>query len=92
MYYFSNDSLNSEYKDVNDVESIILSNNVDEVIIGGDFNTCFDWRNVQTRCLKEFIERNCLKVTWESSAAVKDYTYTNLGLNHVSCIDHFIVT
>ena len=42
VYYFSNDSLNSEYKDVNDVESIILSNNVDEVIIGGDFNTCFD--------------------------------------------------
>ena len=56
----SNANLNKEYEDVlNDVKSIFLSNNVDAVIIGGDFNTCFDRHNVQTRCLKEFYERNC---------------------------------
>ena len=28
----------------------------------------------------------------DSSYSVADFTYTNFSLNHMSCIDHFIVT
>ena len=43
-------------------------------------------------CLSEFITRNNLHNSWTHPNSVADFTYTNFSLNHMSCIDNFIVT
>ena len=38
------------------------------------------------------MERNNLALSWNNPVSKKEFTYTNLALNHFSCIDHFITT
>ncbi len=58
----------------------------------GDFNTCFNHNNAQTRCLNEVIDRNDMSVIWNSPKVNHDNTYVNLSLGHRSCMDHILVS
>jgi hypothetical protein len=86
-------NVNTHYEDIiHIIETKIEMSNCGGIIVCGDFNTSFARTNAQTACLTDFIVRNKLRVAWESDCADKDYTYTNLSLNHNSCIDHFVVS
>ncbi len=74
------------------IETIYNSIDCNSFIVCGDFNTSFSRDNAQTKYLKDFIIRNHLCNGWDHSKSVIDFTYNNLHLNHMSCIDHFIVT
>ncbi len=74
------------------IEHAINENTCDAYILCGDFNTSFHRDNAQTRFLSDFISRNNIKLSWDSPISSCGYTYTNYSLNHMSCIDHFIVT
>ena len=89
----SNISIDPMYECVlNEVEALMHSHVLDEVIICGDFNTDFARTNLQSTTMSEFIQRNDLRIGWLSPNAKKQDTYINLSLNHSSCIDHFVLS
>ena len=77
---------------LNQIEVLIQSHPHSDIIICGDFNTSFERDNAQTRCLKNFLLRNNLRVSWESSKSQKAPKYENYNLGHSSCIDHFAIS
>ena len=48
--------------------------------------------NAQTECLNNCISRCNFVASWDHQVSKKEFTYTNMSLNHVSCIDHIIMT
>ena len=85
--------MSEEYvKCIDYIESLLESVNCNSFICCGDFNTSFERANAQTECLTSFMERNNLTLSWNNPVSKKEFTYTNLALNHFSCIDHFITT
>ena len=82
----------NEYESaLHDIEALIQSVPNNDVILCGDLNTDLSRTNVQTQSLIDFTERNDLRVGWHSRHASPSNTYVNVHLNHVSCIDHFIM-
>ena len=85
--------VNQQYDEVIDcIEIIFNSFDSNAFIVCGDYDTSFSRANAQTACLSAFITRNNLHNSWIHPNSVGDFTYTNFSLNHMSCIDHFIVT
>ena len=76
---------------LNEIEGIINATTFNDVIICGDYNTDLSRNNLQTETLCQFIERNELKIGWESARAQRGMTYVNVDLNHVSTIDHILL-
>ena len=86
-------TVNQEYVDVvNAIELIINSEDWNGLIVCGDFNTSFSRNNAQSACLNDFMNRNRLISSWDNPHANIDFTYCNHSLNHLSVIDHFIVS
>ena len=54
--------------------------------------SCTIRNNAETTCLSNFTDWNHFVLSWDHPLSRKDNTYSNLSLNHFSCIDHFIVT
>jgi len=90
---YSNTHVQNNFSDVlGAIECAVHEFVCDGYVICGDFNTSFERENAQSRFLLDFIKRNNFHVTWDSSTATCDYTYTNHSLNHKSIIDHFVVS
>ena len=74
-------------------ELIACHSTVNQVIIGGDFNTDIRRQNsCNTKALLEFCELECLKLCIQSNNSLVDYTYESNINNSNSIIDHFIVS
>ena len=91
---YSNVTMNDECAiDIDDIEYLMHGNECNAFIISGDFNTCYLRNNAQTRALLEFEDRNdLLNARHNNNNTVRDYTYINHSLSHISCIDHFLVS
>ena len=86
-------TVNKLYSDCIDyIESLLITMNCNAFICCGDYNSSFERLNAQTECLNNFMSRNNLFSSWNHSVSKKDFTYTNLSLNHFSCIDHCITS
>ena len=85
--------VSNEYLEcIEHIESLYNTIDCNSFICCGDYNSCFERLNAQTECLNNFITRNNLEVSWNNSVSKKEFTYTNLSLNHFSCIDHILIT
>ena len=85
-------TIHVEYEQaLNEIEGIINATAFNDVIICGDYNTDFSRNNLQTETLCQFIERNELKIGWDSVRAQRGMTYVNVDLNHASTIDHVLL-
>ena len=85
--------LNQSYAaEINVMEHIFNTVSCNALMICGDFNTFFSRDNAQTTHLSDVMHRNYLTCTWGHSNSRPDFTYNNFALNHISCIDHFIVS
>ena len=49
-------------------------------------------KNAQTEYLNNFISRCNFVASWDHQVSKKEFTYANMPLNHLSCIDHIIMT
>ena len=79
-------------KTLYEVEGLMHSCVLDDVLLCGDLNTDFSRSNLQTKTLLELVQRNDLRIAWHSQNALCDDTYVNVNLNHKSCIDHFLLS
>ena len=84
--------VNETFSDcITDIESINYLQCTSFISVG-DHNTCFKRLNAQTTCLRDFIIRNNLTVTWDHQVSTKDNMYNNLSSNHFPSINHVIIT
>ncbi len=76
-----------------DIFSASVCNDVDHIILGGDFNT--DLTRIQsphTQYLNYICERENIIPAQNHSICDIDYTYESMSNNVRSCIDHFLVS
>ena len=52
----------------------------------------FTKKNAQTEYSYAFTAHNDLELCWNHPVSKRDYTYVNHGLQHRSCIDHFVMS
>ena len=85
--------INDEYEIcINCIEGLLMQYSQDDIVISGDWNTSFVRDNCETKTMRDFVDRNELRVTWEHPSAQRANTYVNHNLNHESCIDHIVVS
>ena len=90
---YSKSLASPEYNDViNAIESTMHEHNCYAYVLCGDFNTSFSRDNAHCKCLRELMNRNHLCLAWDNPSSTCGNTYTNLSLNHFSCIDHFLLS
>ena len=73
------------------MESVIVSHNHSDLIVGGDCNTDFHRRNAHSRYLENIIIRNDMVCVWNLQNIAEQYTYMAPNMTYGSCIDHFFV-
>ena len=72
--------------------SLIHECNADYVIIGGDCNTDFQRKSIQTDILNLFLDESSLYNCRDNCKYSIDYTYINRATGATSCIDHYFLT
>ena len=78
---------------LDDILTNDICNNVDHVIIGGDFNTDLNrLRSAHTTNLLDICNRENIKCVLGHPKCNIDYTYESMSNHQRSCIDHFIVS
>ena len=78
---------------LDDIFTNDICNNVDHVIIGGDFNTDLSRvRSAHTASLLDICRRECVKCVQGHPKCNIDYTYESMSNHQRSCIDHFVVS
>ena len=90
-----NNCNSSEYKDVLlEIRGIIACHSsIDQVIIGGDFNTDIRrHRSNNTKALFDFCESECMEFCLKNQQSNVDFTYENIHDGVNSIIDHFVVS
>ena len=83
---------NLDYTDVLDeIEMLVMSSEVDNIIIAGDFNADINRNNAQSKALTSFCTNENLFMCINNNNNSVPFTYTsNFGCK--STIDHFIIT
>ena len=83
--------VNPDYLEtISDIEKIMNNYPNDIYLLGGDWNTDMSRKNAQTDCFTSFIERNNLKVCWDSLRSHIGDTFSSN--DRTSCIDHFVLS
>ena len=85
--------LNNEYTEVlNEICNICIESEVNQIVIGGDFNTDFSRNNPQSKALNEFCNIENFSKCLNLKDADIPYTFCSKQCNTYSTIDHFFVT
>ena len=74
------------------IRNVILNNECDTVIWGGDINSDFARNNRLTGLVTELLEEINLATTWNTFEADFTCVYEREGVSHVSLLDHFFIS
>ena len=87
----SKNEIDTVYSDcIDTIEKVMNMTDCNATIICGDLNTDLSRVTAHTNYLKHFVSNHTLKFCWDSTCAVKDYTFENHNGIGISTIDHFI--
>jgi exonuclease III len=85
---------NQVYQDVlHDIFDHEAASQVNNIIIGGDFNTDLSRSNsAHTRCLNSVCQHESMQCVQMLQICEVDYTYQSLINGQQSCLDHFVIS
>uniref|UniRef100_A0A0P4VXS2 Reverse transcriptase domain-containing protein n=1 Tax=Scylla olivacea TaxID=85551 RepID=A0A0P4VXS2_SCYOL len=88
----SDQNVNEYVNILSDIAVLSLSNDIDFILVGGDFNTDFSRVTPQTRAFVKFIDEYRFYCCDNDALSTVAYTYCSKGNNFKSLIDHFLIS